>query len=168
MSATSTTTVPLKAWNLSHVEHARGSFSGHLGTWTEITTTGSRFLFHETARDEWSVYASDPTRNYRVQIDIHRNKISLATPKHNNDKFVDYYDILPESRKDVIPTKGWTLCYVAHSGGVWREHAPQRWVERSFSNAKFKADFVEQSRDEWSVYMFDKSRDYPFLSRPTP
>ena len=53
------------------------------GKWKEIPKSpdGTTFHFNETNRDMWSVYLHDPSRNVRIQIDLHTRKIYYSDPQ---------------------------------------------------------------------------------------
>lgn len=66
------------------------------GQWDEVPATGgSQFHFKETGRDDWSVYLHDPSRNVRIQIDLHR-KLILYADAANTSPF-PIYDVLAAS-----------------------------------------------------------------------
>lgn len=49
------------------------------GTWSEDSTTESnRFVFNETARDEWSVYLNDPSRGMDLQLDLFTKTVKIG------------------------------------------------------------------------------------------
>lgn len=136
------------------------------GHWTEYGADGRvKFTFRETGRDDWSVYLNDPSRNVQLQIDIHRNWIRLGDrggPKR------DFYPITGAYRNEGrtrspaptprVVTNGSNVQQVFFAGGSFRKSGPQRWTEY---NAQGRAvfDFTETGRDEWSVYLDDRSRN---------
>lgn len=51
------------------------------GVWQEFDEAGTaNFAFQETGRDDWSVYATDTSRNMNLQLDVHRKMIRLGSP----------------------------------------------------------------------------------------
>lgn len=65
----------------SYVSMDGGSFTQQGSNWVERGTSGNiKYTFREVNRDMWSVYARDDSRNMDMQLDLHRNIISLAWP----------------------------------------------------------------------------------------
>jgi hypothetical protein len=65
--------------NLSRADFAQGRFEQESGGWTEFGAGGEpRFRFEETGRDDWSVYLLDRSRNFQIQLDVHRRMITLS------------------------------------------------------------------------------------------
>jgi hypothetical protein len=66
--------------NLARVDHDGGSFR-QIGDkqWAEYTAQGAAaYNFVETARDDWSVFLIDRSRNVEIQLDVHRKMIGYA------------------------------------------------------------------------------------------
>jgi hypothetical protein len=85
----------IKGNNVKVVTHSVGSFIdlGN-GIWGEADLQKKiRFNFQETARDEWSVYLLDKSRNVNIQLDLFRKKIVYSDI---NNKF-DLYTITQAS-----------------------------------------------------------------------
>lgn len=64
-------------YNVIQVFHPGGSFlvAGN-GQWDEVDSQGQvTFSFQEQARDEWSVYLFDASRNVSLQLDLYRREI---------------------------------------------------------------------------------------------
>lgn len=58
------------------VEVARFQTTGAPGEWVEIDTYGQvGFTFAETARDDWSVYLDDGSRDVQLQIDLYTDTV---------------------------------------------------------------------------------------------
>jgi hypothetical protein len=53
---------------------------------------------------------------------------------------------------------GFTVSYVYHGDGEFVQGEDQEWVERSLVNGE-EIYFEEVERDEWSVYLYDPSRN---------
>jgi len=54
-------------------------------------------------------------------------------------------------------TNGRNVNKVTHASGSFNENTPGKWLEMAPNNGRYK--FEETNRDDWSVYLFDKSRD---------
>lgn len=84
--------VPASGANVRSVTYAQGSYrqtGPH--AWGEFDASGKQTnSFAEDARDEWSVFLSDPSRNVRVQIDLYRKKIRYT---ENGGSYADLYDV---------------------------------------------------------------------------
>jgi hypothetical protein len=69
--------------------------SGQAGAFTMVGekawTENNRFSFREGARDEWSTYLYDASRDVSIQLDLHRRKVVYS---HGNGPQSDLYDIL--------------------------------------------------------------------------
>jgi len=77
--------------NLSRADFAQGRFAQEDRGWTEYGAGGEpRFQFEETGRDEWSVYLLDRSRNFAIQLDVHRRMITLSV---NGGRRNDLYPI---------------------------------------------------------------------------
>ena len=136
--------------------------------WQETDARGQvRYRFTEQSRDDWSVYLFDASRNVSVQLDLHRKKISVGV---GNQPRVDFYNITNVAANPNLPTndpgiggvpttvKGFNVGQVLHLGGSFRHLGNGRWQEYT-SNGHKTHRFQEQGRDEWSVYLFDHSRN---------
>ena len=86
---------PVNGSNLSRADFAQGRFLQEDGGWTEYGAGGeARFRFEETGRDEWSVYLLDRSRNFAIQLDVHRRMITLSA---NGGRRSDLYPIVDMS-----------------------------------------------------------------------
>jgi hypothetical protein len=140
-------------WNTTVVEFAGGSFElNQSGVWLEFASGNPqvRYRFRETSRDEWSVYGRDASRNMDIQLDMYRKKIRLAWPGH---PMQDQYNITNVSDK----LNARQVRYVAMTGKSFTQEGND-WVERDASN-NVTARFRKASRDVWSVYARDDSRN---------
>ncbi|MEP3048028.1 MAG: hypothetical protein ABJL55_21935 [Roseibium sp.] len=155
--------------NVVQVDFPAGKFKqAGWRQWHETDAQGRvRFNFQEQARDEWSVYMFDASRNVSIQLDLYRKKILYG---QGNQPKTDLYDIVNASAtgghqqnqsprpSQPVGANGYTVAQVLHPGGMftnvgggqWHEANPQRHVTYRFQ---------EQARDEWSVYLFDNSRN---------
>jgi len=157
----------VNGYNVSEVQFNGGFFrkTGR-GQWTEYGADGrARFTFDETGRDDWSVYLDDPSRNVQLQIDIHRKWIRLGD---NGGPKRDFYRIASAYRNDArvrspspvarAVTNGHNVQQVFFSGGSFKQTGPGRWTEyNDRGRATFR--FIETGRDQWSVYLEDRSRN---------
>ncbi|WP_133192680.1 SH3 domain-containing protein [Labrenzia sp. 011] len=67
----------VNGYSVARIVYPGGSFtSTGNGQWQEADTQGRvNFRFHEQARDEWSVYLFDASRNVSLQLDLHRKQV---------------------------------------------------------------------------------------------
>ena len=147
--------------NVTRANFDGGSFrkTGH-GRWTEYNNNGAAtHSFTETGRDEWSVYLNDRSRNVQLQIDIFRNWVTYGT---NDGAKSDLYRITGASAGAAQPsaavTNGRNVRQVFFDRGSFKKTGPRKWAEY---NAQGRAvfNFTETGRDEWSVYLNDRSRN---------
>lgn len=161
--------------NVVRADFGRGSFRQTSASgWTEFGPNGrAAFSFAETGRDEWSVYLIDRSRNVQLQIDLFRKKVSYGPIGGGRS---DLYDITNSFRvgqptvsqgrnpggsnpgNDNAPLNGRNVAQVFHQGGSFRQTGPSRWGEFDASGRQ-TFSFEEQGRDEWSVYLLDRSRN---------
>ncbi|HEY1852114.1 MAG TPA: hypothetical protein VGG60_13890 [Candidatus Binataceae bacterium] len=126
--------------------------------WTEDKPSGvTSFNFVETSRDDWSVYLLDKSRNVRLQLDLFREVVSYAADK---DPLKDLYKVASAS----MVVNGWLVNTVAFRdnakiGGSFRQSGAQTWVEDHAVLGRSRFQYHETGRDEWSVYLFDASRN---------
>lgn len=143
-----------------------GDNSGQLGTfrqisksqWIEQNKQGQKtFAFSQTQRDDWSVYLLDSSRNVRLQLDLHRKVVRYSDPQ---TPIRDQYKILSSSSK----LSGWLVSKVVFNNGgadigEYNQSSGKSWQELSLPSRKVAFNFKEQARDDWSVYLYDASRD---------
>lgn len=157
----------VNGYNVSEVRFNGGHFRNTgRGTWTEYAADGRvKFTFSETGRDDWSVYLNDPSRSVQLQIDIHRKWILLGD---NGGPKRDFYRIASAYRNEgrvrapspapPAVTDGRNVQQVFFSGGSFKQTGPGRWTEyNDRGQATFR--FIETGRDQWSVYLDDRSRN---------
>lgn len=136
------------------------------GHWTEYDADGRvKFTFRETGRDDWSVYLNDPSRNVQLQIDIHRNWIRLGD---NGGPKRDFYPIASAYRNEGrmrtpaptprAMTDGRNVRQVFFEHGSFQQTGPGRWTEYE-EQGRAVFEFSETGRDQWSVYLDDRSRN---------
>lgn len=160
------------------VEYANGFFTQSgtsaqgVGLWYEAAnTSGNSFDFVEVARDEWSVYLKDPSRDVRIQLDMWRGEILYAS---GNAEMRPLYDIIGADTVSLVePTplasradaggaafpdhSGYSVAQVIHSAGAFTLLETVRgrvWEERD-QNGQLTAMYRELGQDDWSVYLYD-------------
>lgn len=149
--------------SVKRVFHAGGRFvdKGN-GKWEERGNDGAKFDFRETGRDEWSVYLTDDSRGVNLQLDLHRKMIFYSDA--NTPQRPQYEITKAEAGKSggssATPTpsavNGRNVKNVKYEGGSFRQKKDGSWIEK---NNDGKHNFVETGRDDWSVYLEDKSRN---------
>lgn len=82
---------------------------------------------------------------------------------HTGNHFFDYVadgeDYLAISGEvSASGVTGLTVGYVSHDGGQFNQTGDNEWVESSFTSDD-EIYFEEVGRDEWSVYLYDSSRN---------
>lgn len=127
--------------------------------WTEDDAKGvTVFTYEETSRDEWSVYLYDKARRVRLQLDMHRMIVRYGDRR---TKMRDQYSIVTASEK----LNGWLVNKVDFStkgpaiSGTFRQSGAKTWAEDGVVGGHNRFEFHERARDDWSVYLYDKSRD---------
>ncbi len=116
--------------------------------WQEFSADGRlKFNFDETHRDEWSVYLIDNTRGgMRIQLDLWTKKVNIDGKP--------YYTIT----KGEVITNGLnvrTVNYINNGKkGSFQQNG--QWTDNDVTGRKWK--FEETGRDQWSVYLIDRSR----------
>jgi hypothetical protein len=128
-------------------------------TWIEQSVpSGSHFDFNEVRRDDWSVYLQDPSRNVSIQLDLHTRKVVYSDETGGRREL---YQVLDASSK----MNGWLASRVGYTDGSGRmtgefeSPRPGLWVERSLPSGESRFRFREVGRDDWSVYLEDRSRN---------
>ncbi len=126
--------------------------------WREVGSKrgASSFNFVETQRDEWSVYLLDKSRNVNIQLDLHTKKVMYSV---GGGKRSPIYEVMNPSSK----MNGWLVSEVTYGSnrgaklGTFVEKENKAWQEISLKDGKH--NFTETHRDQWSVYLQDKSRN---------
>ena len=127
---------------------------------------GLSFDFVETHRDDWSVYLHDPSRDVRIQIDLHTRKIYLSDAQTPEPRPI--YDVLYAEAGRAAPTpspqatgRNLRSARFGHGSrvlGEYRHQGGPRWQEAPADPAGSYFVFEETGRDDWSVYLHDASR----------
>lgn len=120
-------------------------------TWEERGPRGSKRMFKETHRDEWSIYLYDAPQKTSLQLDLHRKKVGYKDS--NNPTQRDIYNITSASSK----LSGWLVKKVTFNKGAFIYKGNKKWVETG-ADGQVRFNFVETGRDDWSVYIKDASR----------
>jgi len=156
-----TTQQGVNGYNVTQANFRDGAFrqTGN-GRWTEFNANGNAtYSFTETGRDEWSVYLDDPSRNVQLQIDIHRKWVTYGT---NGGAKSDLYRIVSAVRNAAPPpsavTDGRNVQQVFFDRGSFKKTGPRQWTEYD-AQGRAAFNFTETGRDQWSVYLDDRSRN---------
>jgi hypothetical protein len=151
--------VPTAAWaeqgvngrNVTVVQTPQTKFSLLAGrAWVEQGNGGGGvFNFTENNRDDWSVYLSDNSRGVQLQLDLHQRMV--------------FYSDATSPRRPLYPINGSSavvngrnVISVGLQTGQIRMTGQNTWVEQGNDGGQF--NFVEDNRDDWSVYLSDASR----------
>lgn len=143
-----------------------GDNGGKLGTFRQISSNqwveqnkqgNTTFKFRETHRDDWSVYLHDASRNVRLQLDLHRKIVGYSDPR---SPMRDQYRIFSSDSK----MNGWLVKNVTYKSGgsqagAFVQKSGKTWQEIRLPSRTVAFTFKEQARDDWSVYLYDASRD---------
>ncbi|MBE9029762.1 DUF3421 domain-containing protein [filamentous cyanobacterium LEGE 11480] len=141
--------------NVNYIRHSKqGYYINHgKGIWYEGNAGNpTEFKFQEVQRDEWSVYLLDRSRNVRIQLDLHRKKVIYSARGQRSD----LYNITSAQSKKMI--NAGNVNYVRHSRGAYVNRGNNKWVSTDRRN-QVERNFEEVQRDEWSVYLLDRSRN---------
>ena len=129
--------------------------------WIEGDTQGNiNFNYIELARDEWSVYLFDPSRNARIELNIWTRKVLFAddnTPIHDqyDIKLVNNFTL--DINNPVV--SGNNVVSVQHiNDGSYENIFDLHWVEKTRDGEVINR-FVETHRDQWTVYLLDSARE---------
>jgi hypothetical protein len=118
--------------------------------WIEEGHNGATFNLVEYSRDDGSVYLSDVSRGVRLQLDLNRNHVfywdSNGSPPRRLHSITD----------GSAQVNGRNVVLVETPQGRFRVTEPGHWVEQGENGSQF--NFVENSRDERSIYLTDESR----------
>jgi hypothetical protein len=128
-------------------------------TWKQVSDNWNRRTdFNETGRDDWSIYLHDPSRNVSFQLDLYLKEIFLVDESGKRQG-------LNAVREASSKMNGLLVSRVGYSDGSGRvigeldSRTRGQWVDRSLLNGKVKDRFREVNRDEWSVYLQEKSKN---------
>lgn len=137
-------------------------------TWVELNHLRQvAFRFEETHRDDWSVYLHDASRNVRLQLDLHTEKIIYSDSANRFELYAIQYASPDPSNVIVtspLPVKSQNVNTVAFGAlnskplGYYRQIGESSWVEVG-ANHQVGFTFNEVRRDKDSVYLNDPSRN---------
>lgn len=156
----------VNGWNVIRATFDGGVFQQTSpGQWTEFGNGGQNYYFEERNRDDWSVYLHDVSRDISIQIDIFRDWISFA---QGNGQRTDLYRITSSAAgSNIDPANGnplaaqgingFNVIRANYDGGLFQLMGGDEWIEVTDDARTFR--FRETNRDDWSVYMFDASRN---------
>jgi hypothetical protein len=156
----------VNGWNVIRATFDGGVFQQTApGQWTEFGNSGQNFYFEERNRDDWSVYLHDVSRDISIQIDIFRNWISYA---QGSGQRTDLYQITSSAAgSNTSPANnnplaaqginGFNVIRANYDGGLFQLMGGDEWIEVTDDAHTYR--FRETQRDDWSVYMFDASRN---------
>jgi hypothetical protein len=130
-------------------------------SWVEQNAVGQAvFFFEEQGRDDWSVYLYDSSRGVGIQLDLFRQKVVYST-NHNDATRRDLYDV----RYASAGTNG-RLAKTVFFGNSRGEEVGKyvwvpggQWIEYALPGITQNATFNEVGRDDWSIYLWDPSRN---------
>ena len=117
--------------------------------WVETGSGGGTFNFVEQQRDDWSVYLFDASRSVNLQLDLHTKTIYYSDA---NSPRRPLYKI--SSSSSVV--NGRNVTSAKFNGGKYVMTGANAWAEQGSNGSGFS--FVEDNRDDWSVYLSDASR----------
>lgn len=152
----------VNGWNVIRASFDRGVFQQTApGQWTEFGNGGRNFFFEERNRDDWSVYLHDGSRDMSIQIDIHREMISFSQSDGPRN---DLYQITSSAaglmNSNPLAAQGingFNVIRANYYGGLFQLIGNSDWIEVTDDAETYR--FSETQRDDWSVYMYDASRD---------
>ena len=124
------------------------------GTWTEDSTTEkNKFSFTEEARDQWSIYLYDSSRDLSLQLNLDTKEvIYLGSYLYSISKYSE------------TPKNGYTVTKVNFTDGEgkklgnFNQNANGTWSEDGITE-KNRFSFSEENRDLSSIYLLDSSRN---------
>ena len=152
----------VNGWLIAQATVSNGDSSGAFfqdgpTTWYERDADGlRRFEFTETGRDDWSVYLYDASRDIQIQIDSYTQQVKY---KDSDTDWVEIYEVV--SARSV---NGWVVndAFFGDAGNVIGRYRQvgftATWEELSPGGDVISV-LDEVFRDEWSVYLFDPTRD---------
>lgn len=140
--------------NVTYVAYNQGSFRQIADKkWGEFRLNGKQaFTFDELGRDMWSVYLIDKSRGgMRIQLDLHTKKVNIdGTPYYNITKTRKAYGMNVQLVVYALTNNG-------NKTGSFKQTGDKKWTE--YGTNKDTNRFEETHRDEWSVYLIDKTRN---------
>ena len=121
-------------------------------TWAEKTADGkTRFTFQEQRREANSVQLFDASRNAFIRLDLRARKVMYKEGPGGQEQEIS------RILKAFSGMTGFICKSVRFADGSLVQVGGKDWEERG-SNGAAKFKFQEVKRDEWSVYLTDKSR----------
>ena len=170
------------AFTLVGIDTPKGRiFKKSDGMWVEKGHDGGRFEFEETRRDDTIVYLYDRARKVKLRLDLKRRKVVFTDATQSFDLYditgtshesqtgsAPYptrpmtptppsYSPVPKSTQTASGINGYNVKRVFLPKGTISLKGNGVWIEKGNDGARF--EFEETGRDEWSVYIFDRSRN---------
>lgn len=121
------------------------------GDWVQNSVSGAYFLFTEISRDDWSVYLQDTSRGVTVQLDYYLNQLKYS------DATITAWVIGTITDSDPEDISAFVVREVYADYSYFLLNEPRKWVETLDDGTQYFFD--EVYRDEWSVIMYEPSRD---------
>ncbi|GAA1833648.1 hypothetical protein GCM10009836_09740 [Pseudonocardia ailaonensis] len=127
--------------------------------WLECYPDGNvRARYPESRRDDWSIYLRDPARRANVQLDLHREEVRYRTDGGAENVLGRVVEATGGVTGRLVNRVEFGTS-TRHWAGTFRQTGPATWVEDSRTAGPDRFEFHETARDDWSVYLLDRSRD---------
>ncbi len=155
-------------------------------TWVEMNAAGvTTFRFEEVQRDDWSVYLVDRSRGVNLQLDLHTRKVMYSDASQPRAELyailaaaagsvgaapvspppVTVTPVSPPPAPAAEPWNGRNANWGGYGqlgsrevSGYLRRTGPREWKELDHGQTRVLFSFEEVQRDEWSIYLVDRSR----------
>jgi hypothetical protein len=113
----------------------------------------------ESYRDDWSVYLYRPIDRTHFQLDLHTKKVKVKDPRYGSYDFLAIVDASAEVNGRVASQVFYTNNWRGDETGMFVQASDGQWLEQSLPDKQTRFRFREVGRDDWSVYLYDQSRD---------
>ena len=145
-----------EGWDVNYVEYEGGSFT-QVDDVTWIEMNSNKFTFQEYNRDLWSIYLYDKSRDVYIVLDQWKKKVRYK--KGGIGDYSDFYSIISNrSKMNGKLLDG--IVYLVGSKPIRQiVKVGKTWIESDLNSTANKNIFVETGRDDWSVYLWDASRN---------
>ncbi|MGB0929572.1 MAG: FG-GAP repeat domain-containing protein, partial [Chitinophagales bacterium] len=127
--------------------------------WRETSFKNGDFNFTETNRDDWSVYLFDASRKVHIQLDLHTKKVMYSDSKTPRRYQYDIQSATDKSNGRIATSVTFANATNGTKLGEYRQESNKKWVETSAKTNAVTFRFEERGRDDWSIYLLDKSRN---------
>ncbi|MBE9029761.1 hypothetical protein IQ266_08480 [filamentous cyanobacterium LEGE 11480] len=146
--------------NATRITYRQGVFQarGH-GNWVRVSRNGKiRARLQEIKRDKRFVQLRNKSTQGRLELDLYRNQgVYVKGRKIQRFQLISA-KAQPTQKPTSTVVKGYTVKRVNHAGGFFASRRNGNWVEINRPN-RARFNFKETHRDEWSVYLLDRSRN---------